>query len=108
MSKPKKSSCLGLFFKSFILSSLVLINLCALGVMVAIKFFQADPAVWMDFSQISSYPWMLILSSLGISFLLAFVIGGLGAAVSAVFGKEGGAKKKAPAPRPQSSRRTTV
>lgn len=108
MSKPKKSSCLGLFIKSFILSSLVLVNLCALAVMVAIKFFQADPAVWMDFSHISSYPWMMIIASLGASFFLAFAVGGLSAAVSAIFGKEGGAKSKAPAPRPQSSRRTTV
>jgi succinate dehydrogenase hydrophobic anchor subunit len=110
LSKKKKSntSCLGLFLKGFVISSLILANLVIAGVMVAIKFFQADPAAWTDFSSFTSHPWLAIYAVFTVATVVGMFLGILGTAISVLFG--GDSKKSTPAKkaRPMSKRNTTV
>lgn len=108
--KKKNSSCLGLFIKALILSTLLLLILAGLSIMVAIQFFQADAHIWTDFTVWNSQPWLVIYGVLGLSVVLSFLAALAGAAVSAIFsggGKKGpsGPKKAA---RTQSNRKTTI
>jgi hypothetical protein len=113
MAKEKKStSCLGLFMRGFIITSLVLANLGVAGVMVAVKFLDADYATWTDFGSYSSYPWMMIFGILGIGAGIGLLMGLVGAAVSLAFGgdkkSKKGSKRSSSRARPQSNRKTTI
>ena len=113
MAEKKKSSCAGLFMKGFVVSGLLLSNLAAIGVIVSIKFLDADYATWTDFSHPTSRPFLAVYLILAVSAGLGFLVGLAGAAVSAIFSgsdskKSGGGRSKASRPRPQSNRRTTI
>jgi hypothetical protein len=112
MAQKKKSSCLGLFVKGFILSGLVLAVLCVAGVMIGIKFMGADPALWTDTSHWNTRLFMLLYGVTGISFCLGFVISLAGVAVSAIFGsgkkESAGSSSPKRKARPQSNRKTTI
>jgi hypothetical protein len=112
MAKEKKStSCLGLFMRGFILTTLVLANLGVIAIMVAIKFMGADYATWTDFSHYSSYPWLMIFGIAAVGLGIGLLMGLVGAAVSVAFGgdKKGAKAKRSPArAKPQSNRKTTI
>ncbi len=111
MEKKKQNSCLGLFFKGSILCGLILALLSTLCVIIAIKLFGADPAVWTDFSHFSNRPWLVIYAITALSMGLGTFLSLATVAVSALFG---GGKKGAssgsskPRSRPQSNRKTTI
>lgn len=110
MANKKNSSCLALFFKAFLISSLVLANLVALTVMIGLKFLDFDAHLWTDLSNWNSRPFIALYLILGLSGCFGIVFGLAGAAISAVFGRS--EKKSSPGPRkrskPQSNRRTTI
>ena len=110
MSKKKNSSCMGLFLKGFIISSLVLVNVAALSIMVGIKFMGFDATAWTDITAWNTRPFILLYICLTVSAGIGFLFSLAGAAVSAIFG--GGDKKSSSGPKkrakPQSNRRTTI
>lgn len=113
MSKQQKSgSCLGLFIKSFILSGLLLVNLTAALVLIAVKFLGADYGTWTDFSSLTSYPVLALLACLLTAGGLAFFLALAGTAIKSFLGsggKQGSTgSSRASSARPQSSRKTTV
>lgn len=81
-------------------------------VLIAVKGFDSDLALWTDFSSPTSRAWLSIYAVGGLAFVGAFLVATMGAIVSKVFGGKprskgsgGGSKPKS---RPQSSRKTTV
>lgn len=108
MANQKKSSCLGLFFKSTVISSLVLANLVVAGAAVHIKFFDGDMVRWTDFSSPTSRPMLALFAVLTLALMLGFTLGLAGAALSAIFSDKAKQSSSPSRPRPQSNRKTTV
>ena len=107
--KKKGWSCLGIFVLTFLLSTLALAVLVAVGALISIYGFGWDPALWTDVSVWNSYPFLALYGVLICSGLCGFGASLLGALVGAIFGggkeKEKKAKRRS---RPQSNRKTTL
>lgn len=107
----KKSSCLGLFLKTFVLGTLLLGVLTALGVVVAIQFFEIDAELWKDVSRWNSYPFVAGGIVVLVSALLSVLISVFLMVLQSLLARtEGGDPRLRPArkKRPQSKRNTTV
>ena len=104
----KKSSCLGLFFKGFLVSSLLLSNLVVACAIVDVKFLHGSYQAWTDFSSAETRPllalYVVLIFSLGLGFLLSLA----SVVVSSFFSGSGSSKNSSRPPRPQSNRSTTV
>ena len=109
-NKKGKISCLGLFFKTGIISFLLLTILTVACVIVGVQFFGADYAAWTDLSSLKSYPWIAMTVVGALSMLLAFG-GGVFAIIANLIlsgAKKPGAGSSRSKARPQSNRRTTI
>ena len=108
-SKKKPSSCLGIFFKGFVLTFLILSVLFTAGIMIGIKFLGADPALWLDYSHWNSHFLMGFYAIAAFSFFIgsavALFIAGASKFLDSGKPRTGGPAKKF---RPQSNRKTTL
>lgn len=107
-AERKKSSCLGLFFKGFLVSSLLLSNLVVGSAIIDVKFLHGSYQAWTDFSSAGTRPllalYVVLIFSVGLGFLLSLAR----VVVNALFSDSKGSKGSSRPARPQSNRSTTV
>lgn len=113
MTQERKNgpSCLGLFLKSWLASSLILSAGIAGIVALGIRFFGWSSQAWSDFSGWSSYPVVAMLTVVAVSTLLAFSVSAF-IGLAAAFLRRGKPRESRrasrPQARPQSQRKTTI